>query len=149
MKFPQALLTPTYVILALLFVTFWALVLLKRLPDLESWRKFLETFEMKGAQLVLLWITDMIFIGVLVHYWSDWSATLQTTFVGLLSGVNGAFLGAIGAQQKAGVPITPTGPVDTRLTMTQQSREAAPATAPATQRAGQPMWVTSPPPTKP
>lgn len=70
-----------------------------RVPSMASWQSFLDSFESKGGQLMLLWITDFIVLTVLVRYWKGFDAQLQTTIVGLLSGINGAFLGAVGARQ--------------------------------------------------
>lgn len=70
-----------------------------QLPSIHSWQKFCDSFESKGAQLLLLWVTDGIVLGVTVLFWKKFDSQLQTTIVGLLSGINGAFLGAIGARQ--------------------------------------------------
>lgn len=70
----------------------------KRMPSIQTWQAFLDSFESKGGQLLLLWVTDFIVLGIIVHYWKIFDAQLQTTIVGLLSGINGAFLGAIGAR---------------------------------------------------
>ena len=67
-------------------------------PSIQSWASFLDSFESKGAQLLLVWLTDMIVLIVIVRYWKNFDAQLQTAIVGLLSGINGAFLGAIGAR---------------------------------------------------
>jgi hypothetical protein len=77
-----------------------ALFLLARnkFPGVAGWQAFLDSFESKGGQLLLLWVTDLIFVAVLVRYWKLFDSTLQTTIVGILSGVNGAFLGAVGAR---------------------------------------------------
>ena len=66
------------------------------------WQTFADSFETKGAQILLLWITDIIVITVLVLLWRRFDATLQTTIVGILSAVNGAFLGALGARPPSG-----------------------------------------------
>ena len=73
-----------------------------KLPSIASWQGFLNSFESKGGQLMLLWVTDLIFVEVLIHHWGSFDSTLQTTIVGILSGVNGAFLGAIGARNTGG-----------------------------------------------
>lgn len=70
-----------------------------QLPSIHSWQKFCDSFESKGAQLLLLWVTDGIVLAVTVLFWKKFDSQLQTTIVGLLSGINGAFLGAIGARQ--------------------------------------------------
>ena len=72
-----------------------------KLPSITTWQAFLDSFESKGGQLMLLWVTDFIVLTVLVRYWKGFDAQLQTTIVGLLSGVNGAFLGAVGARPTA------------------------------------------------
>jgi ABC-type uncharacterized transport system permease subunit len=82
-------------------------VLFFRKPTISGWQAFLNSFESKGGQLMLLWVTDLIVMAVLVHYWKQFDAQLQTTIVGLLSGVNGAFLGAIGARNTGGGSSTP------------------------------------------
>lgn len=72
------------------------------------WERFAHSFEEKGAQILLLWITDMLVLAVLVFYWKRFDDTLQTTIVGVLSGINGAFLGATGARALSnGVPPKP------------------------------------------
>jgi hypothetical protein len=71
-------------------------------PNIQSWTGFLDSFESKGAQLLLVWLTDMIVLIVIVRYWKNFDAQLQTAIVGLLSGINGAFLGAIGARPSNG-----------------------------------------------
>jgi hypothetical protein len=69
-----------------------------KLPSVGAWQAFLDCFESKGGQLMLLWVTDFIFLAILVRYWDLFDAHVQTVIVGLLSGVNGAFLGAVGAR---------------------------------------------------
>src|SRR5271155_1144065 len=69
-----------------------------KFPKIEGWQAFLDSFESKGGQLLLLWITDLIFVAVLIRYWKNFDATVQTTVVGILSAVNGAFLGAVGSR---------------------------------------------------
>jgi hypothetical protein len=69
-----------------------------KLPSVSAWQAFLDCFESKGGQLMLLWVTDFIFLAILVRYWDLFDAHVQTVIVGLLSGVNGAFLGAVGAR---------------------------------------------------
>jgi hypothetical protein len=86
----------TYVIIGALFGFY--LLMARRFPSVTSWQEFLNSFESKGGQLILLWVTDLIVMTILVRYWKFFDAQLQTTIVGLLSGVNGAFLGAIGAR---------------------------------------------------
>jgi len=75
-----------------------ALLIRNRYPSAAGWQSFLDSFESKGGQLLLLWITDLIFVAVLIRYWKNFDATVQTTVVGILSAVNGAFLGAVGAR---------------------------------------------------
>lgn len=69
-----------------------------KFPSVDGWQSFLDSFESKGGQLMLLWLTDLIFVAVLIRYWHNFDATVQTTVVGILSAVNGAFLGAVGAR---------------------------------------------------
>lgn len=73
-----------------------------KLPSIKTYQEFLDSFESKGGQLLLLWVTDFLILGILIRYWNSFGPPLQTTIVGLLSGVNGAFLGAIGARQTSG-----------------------------------------------
>jgi hypothetical protein len=75
------------------------IIAFNKLPGIQTWQAFLDSFESKGGQLLLLWVTDFIVLAVLVRYWKFFDAQLQTTIVGLLSGINGAFLGAVGARQ--------------------------------------------------
>lgn len=75
-----------------------ALILRNKYPSAAGWQAFLDSFESKGGQLLLLWITDLIFVSVLIRYWKNFDPTVQTTVVGILSAVNGAFLGAVGAR---------------------------------------------------
>src|SRR5437762_12021597 len=91
-------LTPTYILTLLAVAVFLILVLTDRIPSAKSWQEMLDSLETKGGQLFLLWFTDMILISVLVHYWHSWDASLQTSIVGILSAVNGASLGAVGAK---------------------------------------------------
>lgn len=90
--------------------TVW-IIAANKLPSIASWQSFLNSFESKGGQLLLLWVTDLIVLGALIHYWHTFDAQLQTTVVGLLSGINGAFLGAIGARNTG----TPPPPAPTQL----------------------------------
>jgi hypothetical protein len=78
-----------------------------RNPSIASWAAFLDSFESKGAQLLLVWLTNMIVLIVIVRYWKNFDAQLQTAIVGLLSGINGAFLGAIGARPSNGTAPKP------------------------------------------
>lgn len=93
------MLSPVYVITLGVLAFVVLLVFANKLPTVTTWQSFLNCFESKGGQLVLLWVTDMLLLGVLVHYWKGWDTTLQTSVVGILSGVNGAFLGAVGVRQ--------------------------------------------------
>jgi hypothetical protein len=90
----------TLLIFALLFAFF--IIAWKKYPTVTSWQAFLNSFESKGGQLILLAAMDMAMFAVLVHYWAGFSATLQNFMTGLISGVNGAFLGAIGARNTGG-----------------------------------------------
>src|SRR3981189_2840132 len=69
-----------------------------KFPGIAGWQLFLDSFESKGGQLLLLWVTDFIFVAVLIRYSKNLDPTVQTTIVGILSAVNGAFLGAVGAR---------------------------------------------------
>ena len=91
-------LTPAYLLTFIGIGVFLILLLLNRLPGIDSWTKFLNLFENKGAQLLLLWVTDMIVLLIIVHFWGEWEQTLRLTITNLLSGINGAFLGAVGAK---------------------------------------------------
>ena len=62
-------LSPAYLLTLAALATFIAMVLTGKLPRIESWQGFLDSFETKGGQLMLLWVTDMILVTVLVHYW--------------------------------------------------------------------------------
>jgi hypothetical protein len=75
-----------------------SLIIRNKYPSAAGWQSFLDSFESKGGQLLLLWMTDLIFVAVLIRYWKNFDATVQTTVVGILSAVNGAFLGAVGAR---------------------------------------------------
>jgi len=75
-----------------------ALIIRNKYPSAAGWQAFLDSFESKGGQLLLLWVTDLIFVSVLIRYWKNFDPTVQTTVVGILSAVNGAFLGAVGAR---------------------------------------------------
>lgn len=97
----------TYVILGAIFGLY--LLAAKKYPSATGWQTFLDSFESKGGQLMLLWVTDLIVMTILVRYWKFFDAQLQTTIVGLLSGVNGAFLGAIGARGTSGGGTPPPG----------------------------------------
>jgi hypothetical protein len=82
-----------FLILLFLYVGY----LLMRPPSISGWLAFLDSFQNKGAQLLLLWISNVLVIVVLVRFWALFDAQLKTTIVGILSAVNGAFLGAVGA----------------------------------------------------
>jgi hypothetical protein len=70
----------------------------RKFPTAAGWQAFLDSFESKGGQLLLLVVMDLIFVAVLIRYWKNFDATVQTTIVGILSAVNGAFLGQVGAR---------------------------------------------------
>lgn len=82
-----------FLILLFLYVGY----LLINPPSIGGWLAFLDSFQNKGAQLLLLWISNVLVIVVLVRFWALFDAQLKTTIVGILSAVNGAFLGAVGA----------------------------------------------------
>jgi hypothetical protein len=95
-------LTPAYLLTFIIIGILLTLSLLDKLPGISTWTQFFDLFENKGAQLLLLWITDMIVLLLIVHYWGDWEQTLRLSITNLLSAVNGAFLGAVGAKQITG-----------------------------------------------
>jgi hypothetical protein len=66
------------------------------------WQMFVDSFETKGAQILLLWITDLIFVAVLLFLAKTLDPAVMNTITGLVGGVNGAFLGAMGARQSNG-----------------------------------------------
>lgn len=66
------------------------------------WQGFTDTFETKGAQILLLWFTDLLFVAVLIFWAKDLDPAVMNTVTGLVGGVNGAFLGAMGARQANG-----------------------------------------------
>jgi hypothetical protein len=86
----------TLIILSFAFAIY--IVAFNKLPSITAWQSFLDSFETKGGQLLLLWISDALVLLLLIHFWKMFDAQLQTTIVGILSAVNGAFLGAIGAR---------------------------------------------------
>lgn len=94
MTFPQWLQQNAFLILLFVYVGY----LLVRPPSIEAWLAFLDSFQNKGAQLLLLWISNVLVIVVLVRFWALFDSQLKTTIVGILSAVNGAFLGAIGSR---------------------------------------------------
>jgi hypothetical protein len=86
----------TALILGALFAVY--LIAFNKFPGITAWQAFLDSFESKGGQLMLLWVSDGLVLLLLIHFWKQFDAQLQTTIVGILSAVNGAFLGAIGAR---------------------------------------------------
>jgi hypothetical protein len=66
------------------------------------WQTFVDSFETKGAQILLLWFTDLLFVWLLIHYENVVNPAVMNTITGLVGGVNGAFLGAMGARQSNG-----------------------------------------------
>jgi hypothetical protein len=86
----------SFMILGALFALY--VLAFNKTPSVQNWQAFLDSFESKGGQLMLLWVTDMVVLGVLVHYWEGFSPTLQNFITGLISGINGAFLGALSAK---------------------------------------------------
>jgi hypothetical protein len=95
------------IIFAVLFAFY--IVTFHKLPSIAAWQMFLDSFESKGGQLLLLWVSDALVLLLVIHYWNNLNAQLQTTIVGILSAVNGAFLGAIGARNTGNgtIPSTP------------------------------------------
>jgi hypothetical protein len=86
----------TTMILAVMLAFY--IIAFNKLPEITAWQAFLDSFESKGGQLLLLWVSDGLVLLLLIHFWKFFDAQLQTTIVGILSAVNGAFLGAIGAR---------------------------------------------------
>jgi hypothetical protein len=86
-----------YLIILAVFFAFY-IIAFQKFPTITAWQAFLDSFESKGGQLLLLWISDGLVLLLLIHFWKMFDAQLQTTIVGILSAVNGAFLGAIGAK---------------------------------------------------
>ena len=100
----------TLLIFGVLFAFY--IIAFNKLPGITGWQAFLDSFESKGGQLLLLWVSDGLVLLLLIHFWKLFDAQLQTTIVGILSAVNGAFLGAIGARNtnEAGVNGSGKGP---------------------------------------
>jgi hypothetical protein len=86
-----------YLIILAVFFAFY-IIGFHKFPSITAWQAFLDSFESKGGQLLLLWVSDGLVLLLLIHFWKMFDAQLQTTIVGILSAVNGAFLGAIGAK---------------------------------------------------
>ena len=74
----------------------------RKFPSIAGWQAFLDSFESKGAQLVLLWVSDFLLLWMIIHFWAMFDQILRTTIVGIMSAMNGAFLGAIGARNTSG-----------------------------------------------
>lgn len=74
------------------------IIIARRIPSPESLQKYADIFESKGGQLILLIVADFVVLTIVVRYWKTFDAQLQTTIVGILAAMNGAFLGAIGAR---------------------------------------------------
>ena len=89
---------PGLIIFGIVYLTVILLLVTHRLPSVAGWQAFLDSLESKGGQLLMLAVFDSLIIGVIIHYWQTFDAQLKTTIVGLLSGINGAFLGALGAR---------------------------------------------------
>jgi hypothetical protein len=109
-----------------------------KFPKIEGWQAFLDSFESKGGQLLLLWITDLIFVAVLIRYWKNFDPTVQTTVVGILSAVNGAFLGAVGARPTTnggnGNGHAPVLPLPQMQAIPPSSQQISPAPAPTEEK---------------
>lgn len=74
------------------------------------WERFTHSFEEKGAQILLLWVTDLLFVALLLLFARHLEAAVLATITGLVGGVNGAFLGAMGAKPGNGNPPPPAKP---------------------------------------
>jgi hypothetical protein len=86
----------TLLLIGTLFIFY--VVIAKRIPSAESLQGYADIFESKGGQLILLIVADFVVLTIVVRYWKTFDAQLQTTIVGILAAMNGAFLGAIGAR---------------------------------------------------
>jgi len=95
------------IFIVIMFFTAWILV---KPPSISSWQAFLDSFESKGGQLLLLFVSNVLLIIALVRFWALFDAQLKTTIVGILSAVNGALLGALGAKNTGGNGGTPPKP---------------------------------------
>ena len=122
------LLTPAYFLTFLVILVVLILIFTNRLPTVAEWQTWLNCFETKGGQLMLLWATDMIFLTIIVHSWGGWSPTLQNTVVGVFAGVNGAFLGAVGSKNTStngnGEPPVPADAIRVQQVTTSTKTEA-------------------------
>lgn len=86
----------TFTILGALFV--FILLFRYKAPSSESWGAFLDTFESKGGQILLLFSADLIFVALVIKFNKSIDAAVMSTITGILGGINGAFLGAMGAR---------------------------------------------------
>lgn len=89
----------TFTILGAFLVLF---VLVRyRPPSISSWIEFLDSFESKGGQILLLFSADLIFVALVIKFNKSIDAAVMSTITGILGGINGAFLGAMGARSGA------------------------------------------------
>lgn len=69
-----------------------------RMPSIQSWTAFLDSFESKGGQILLLFSADLIFVALVIKFNKSLDPAVLSTITGILGGINGAFLGAMGAR---------------------------------------------------
>lgn len=86
----------TFTFLGSLLILF--ILIRYRPPSIQSWVEFLESFESKGGQILLLFSADLIFVALVIKFNKSIDAAVMSTITGILGGINGAFLGAMGAR---------------------------------------------------
>jgi membrane protein YqaA with SNARE-associated domain len=96
MTFSQWLQENTFTIVGVLLVFF--LLMRYKAPSIESWTLFLDSFESKGGQILLLFSADLIFVALVIKFNKSIDPAVMSTITGILGGINGAFLGAMGAR---------------------------------------------------
>jgi membrane protein YqaA with SNARE-associated domain len=79
-----------------------SLILRYRVPSIQSWGLFLDSFESKGGQILLLFTADLIFVALVIKFNKSIDPAVMATITGILGGINGAFLGAMGARPSNG-----------------------------------------------
>jgi membrane protein YqaA with SNARE-associated domain len=75
-----------------------SLIVRYRAPSIQSWGMFLDSFESKGGQILLLFAADLIFVALVIKFNKSIDPSVMATITGILGGINGAFLGAMGAR---------------------------------------------------
>ena len=90
----------TFTIVGVLLV-FFVLIRYKA-PTIQSWTMFLDSFESKGGQILLLFSADLIFVALVIKFNKSIDPAVMSTITGILGGINGAFLGAMGARNANG-----------------------------------------------